>query len=149
MRRPGFRPSPCKNPPVTGTSAKATGLTDGKSYAFSLFAIDKAGSVSARATRSAKPLPVAVVAFSTAPAGLPFTVKWAVPGATSYDVRYAKSGRTLGPWLTGTKATSAVFGASSRPVRLSKGTTWVFSVRTHDSYGNLTNWSTAKTLKVT
>ena len=137
------------NVTVSGTSAKATGLTDGKAYAFSVFAIDKAGTVSARATRTAKPLPVPVVAFSTAPTGLPFTVKWAVAGATSYDVRYAKAGGKLGPWLTGTKATSAVFGASGKPVRPAKGTSWIFSVRAHDSYGNLTGWSTTKTLKVT
>jgi hypothetical protein len=73
----------------------------------------------------------------------PFTVSWGGTGSVKYDVQYgvrAKVGTSWvvqwKPWLTGTTAHSAVFGAGNSPLALYKGQTYHFQVKAYDSLGN-------------
>jgi hypothetical protein len=63
-------------------------------------------------------------------------------------VRYAKGTGKLTTWLSNTRATSAVFGRSNKPARLAHRTTWMFSARAHDGFGNVTAWSPTKRVKL-
>jgi len=67
-----------------------------------------------------------------APAGLPFTVKWAAAGTNTgnrFAVQYRVGSGPFRNWFTSTSARSAVFGARNRPVRLVRGRTYAFRVR--------------------
>jgi plastocyanin len=64
-----------------------------------------------------------------APAGLPFTVKWAAAGTntgTSFDVQYRVGSGAWKSWKANSSAKSAVFGKRSAPVRLVRGKTYSF-----------------------
>jgi len=68
----------------------------------------------------------------TAPAGLPFTVKWAASTSNTgnrFDVHYRIGGGAWKVWMNNTSARSKVFGASNQPVRLVRGQTYSFRVR--------------------
>jgi plastocyanin len=67
-----------------------------------------------------------------APAGLPFTVRWATAGTNTgnrFAVQYRVGSGPFRNWFTSTSARSAVFGARNRPVRLVRGRTYAFRVR--------------------
>jgi plastocyanin len=67
-----------------------------------------------------------------APAGLPFTVRWAAAGTNTgnrFAVQYRVGSGPFRNWFTSTSARSAVFGARNRPVRLVRGRTYAFRVR--------------------
>ena len=67
----------------------------------------------------------------SAPAGLPFTVKWAAAGTntgTRFDVQYRVGSGAWKAWKTTTSAKSAVFGARSAPVRVVRGKSYSFRV---------------------
>jgi plastocyanin len=66
-----------------------------------------------------------------APAGLPFTVKWAAAGTNTgnrFAVQYRVGTGRFKTWFASTSARSAVFGARNRPVRLARGKTYAFRV---------------------
>ena len=68
---------------------------------------------------------------SRAPAGLPFTVKWAAAGTqtgTTFDVKYRVGSGPLKNWRTNTRAKSMVFGKGG-PVAVARGKTYSFQVR--------------------
>jgi plastocyanin len=68
---------------------------------------------------------------SSAPAGLAFTVKWAVAGTqtgTSFDVKYRVGSGPWKTWRTNTSAKSMVFGKGG-PVAVARGKTYSFQVR--------------------
>lgn len=67
-----------------------------------------------------------------APAGLPFTVRWATAGTNTgnrFAVQYRVGSGPFRNWFTSTSARSAAFGARNRPVRLVRGRTYAFRVR--------------------
>lgn len=75
---------------------------------------------------------------AAAPAGLPFTVTWATAASNTgnrYDVQYRVGTGRFKTWLGGSSARSAVFGARSRPVRLVRGKTYTFKVRSRAGTG--------------
>lgn len=81
-----------------------------------------------------------------APAGLPFTVKWAAAGTNTgnrFAVQYRVGSGPFRTWLANTSARSAVFGAGNRPVRLVRGRTYAFRV----SSGTATNKSAVSPVK--
>jgi plastocyanin len=66
-----------------------------------------------------------------APAGLPFTVKWATARSNTgsrFDVQYRVGSGRFKAWKTNTTARSAVFGARSQPVRVARGKSYSFRV---------------------
>lgn len=68
----------------------------------------------------------------SAPAGLPFTVKWASTASNTgnrFAVQYRVGTGAWRTWLGSTAARSAVFGARSRPVRVARGKSYSFRVR--------------------
>lgn len=69
---------------------------------------------------------------AAAPRGLPFTVTWATAASNTgnrYDVQYKVGSGAFKTWLSKTAARSAVFGARSKPVRVLRGKTYTFKVR--------------------
>lgn len=67
----------------------------------------------------------------SAPAGLPFTVKWAAAGTntgTSFDVMYRVGSGAWKTWRNNTSAKSMVFGKGG-PVAVARGKTYSFQVR--------------------
>ena len=131
--------------PFTGTtSAKATGLVNGKAYQFSIFTIDNAGTVT-RTVLTAMPLTVPTITNTLLPAGPTFTVAWKSTGATAYDVDYIKgTGHPNLVWLSNTKSLSGVFGGANKPALVTAGSVWTFDVRARDPYGNATAWSAVR-----
>jgi plastocyanin len=68
---------------------------------------------------------------AAAPAGLPFTVKWATAASNTgnaYDVQYRVGTGAWRSWKSNTSAPSAVFGAQSNPVVVARGKTYSFRV---------------------
>jgi plastocyanin len=68
---------------------------------------------------------------AAAPAGLPFTVKWATAGSNTgntYDVQFRVGTGAWRNWKSNTGAPSAVFGARSAPVRVARGKSYSFRV---------------------
>ena len=67
--------------------------------------------------------------FASAPAGLPFTVSWALAGTTpatntgnQFDVHYrVGTSRTWKVWKNDTSARSGVFGQNGQPVQVHAG----------------------------
>lgn len=85
--------------------------------------------------------------IATAPAGLPFTVRWATSATdtgTSFRVHYRVNGGTWRSWFSATTKDAAVFGANSSPVRVVDGATYQFRARSIRS-GNLSGYSPAVT----
>jgi plastocyanin len=73
---------------------------------------------------------------TAAPAGLPFTVRWAGSGSNTgsrFAVQYRAGAGAWRTWQSNTSARSAVFGARNRPVRLVRGRTYSFRVRSGTS----------------
>ncbi|HET8961417.1 hypothetical protein [Nocardioides sp.] len=67
----------------------------------------------------------------SAPAGLPFTVRWAAAGTNtgnSFDVKYRVGSGPWKAWRTNTRAKSLVFGKGG-PVAVARGKTYSFQVR--------------------
>ncbi len=67
----------------------------------------------------------------SAPAGLAFTVKWAVAGTntgSSFDVKYRVASGPWKTWRNNTSAKSMVFGKGG-PVAVARGKTYSFQVR--------------------
>ena len=67
----------------------------------------------------------------SAPAGLPFTVRWAAPGTNtgnSFDVMYRVGSGPWKTWRNNTSAKSMVFGRGG-PVAVARGKTYSFKVR--------------------
>jgi plastocyanin len=70
--------------------------------------------------------------IKAAPSGLPFTVRWAVPGSGSgdrFDVKYRVGNGSWKLWKTRTSALKGVFGKNGKPVPVSAGTRYSFKVR--------------------
>ena len=70
------------------------------------------------------------------PAGLPFTVTWAVRGTntgTRFDVQYRVGSGAWKSWMRNTTARSKVFGARNQPVRLQRGKSYSFRVVSRSS----------------
>jgi len=68
---------------------------------------------------------------TSAPAGLPFTVKWAAAGTntgTSFDVMYRVGSGAWKTWRNNTSAKSMVFGKGG-PVAVARGKSYSFKVR--------------------
>jgi plastocyanin len=68
---------------------------------------------------------------TSAPAGLPFTVKWAAAGTntgTSFDVMYRVGSGGWKTWRNNTSARSMVFGKGG-PVAVARGKSYSFKVR--------------------
>ena len=75
---------------------------------------------------------------AAAPAGLPFTVKWAAAGTNTgnrFDVMYRVGSGPWKTWLNNTSAKSMVFGARSQPVRVARGKSYSFKVRSGNGTG--------------
>ena len=73
----------------------------------------------------------------TAPAGLAFTVKWAVAGTqtgTSFDVKYRVGSGAWKTWRNNTSAKSMVFGKGG-PVAVARGKSYSFQVRSGSGAG--------------
>lgn len=91
--------------------------------------------------------PPAVTTAGTA--GLPFRVHWA--GGRSYTVQWMTRSRTSTgwvsgpwrPWLSGTTASSAIFGAGGAPTTVRPGQTFYFRVIATDDLGDTGPVSTA------
>jgi plastocyanin len=79
------------------------------------------------------------------PAGLPFTVSWALPGTTTgnrFDVQF-RVGAT-GPWTfwrNDTPTRSGVFGQSGQPVPVMPGRTYQFRARSQKVPSQPSGWS--------
>ena len=131
------------------TSVVAAGLTDGATYAFSVFAIDTSGTASPagvwRATPMSPPKVTAPLVTSSTASRLPFSVSWGpVTGTPArYDVQYARQGGAAGTWLSATTARSGLFGNANRPTAVPAGSVWSISARARDAYGNLTAYGAA------
>ncbi len=70
-----------------------------------------------------------------APAGLPFTVKWATAGTNTgsqFDVMYRVGSGAWKVWSNNTRAKSMVFGKGG-PVRVARGKSYSFKVRSGQS----------------
>lgn len=70
------------------------------------------------------------------PRGLPFTVKWASSSSntgTRFNVEYRVGTGRWTMWKRGVTARTAVFGSRSRPVRVLRGKTYSFRVRSGNS----------------
>lgn len=87
---------------------------------------------------------------ATGTSGLPFRVAWS--GAHHYDVQWMERSRTAAgtwqsgpwrPWLRGTAASSAVFGADGAPVAVLPGRTYYLRVVAHDGLGGVGDPSAA------
>jgi hypothetical protein len=83
-----------------------------------------------------------------APAGLPFTVSWALGGAAptntgnQFDVQYRVG--TAGPWRiwrNDTPTRSGVFGQGNQPVRVIAGRTYQFRARSQKTPSQPSGWS--------
>ena len=73
----------------------------------------------------------------SAPAGLAFTVKWAVAGTqtgTSFDVKYRVGSGAWKTWRNNTSAKSMVFGKGG-PVAVARGKSYSFQVRSGSGAG--------------
>ena len=81
--------------------------------------------------------------ISPAPAGKPFTVRWA-SGATntgsSFTVQYRVNGGEWRPWRTRTSADVRVFGKGGSPVRVVDGRTYGFRAKSFKK-GNASRFS--------
>jgi plastocyanin len=74
-----------------------------------------------------------------APAGLPFTVTWAVRGTNTgnrFDVQYRVGTGAWKNWKTNTSSRNAVFGARSAPVRVRAGKSYSFRVESKSAAGS-------------
>lgn len=86
-----------------------------------------------------------------APAGLPFTVKWASATTRTgnrFDVQYRVAAGAWKVWRSNTSTRSAVFGAQSRPVRVVRGRTYSFRVVSRLSATARSGVSPVKTFRV-
>lgn len=75
----------------------------------------------------------------TAPRGLPFTVRWATSRSNTgnrFDVQYRVGSGRWRTWANNTSARSRVFGARNAPVRVRRGTTYSFKVRSGQGAAN-------------
>lgn len=124
----------------TASAALVTGLTTGKTYAFSIFRLDSTGSASEATTIKATPLATpavhAAAISATASATLGFPVTWSdSPGTpASYYVLAGPVGSALKTLSVSTTKTSATIG----PKGVSQGQTWHAVVLARDAFGNLT-----------
>jgi hypothetical protein len=124
----------------------------GQTYSYSVFAVDAAGQVSTATSLTLGALAAPTV---TAPAQAwvgatrSVPVRWSSPNGagTHYSVTWASAAapHTWHTWLANTTATSASFGASGRPVRLTGGT-YVVRVSAVDAFGHATVAATATTV---
>jgi plastocyanin len=74
----------------------------------------------------------------SAPAGLNFTVRWAAAGTNTgnrFDVMYRVGSGPWKTWRNNTSAKSMVFGARSQPVRVARGKSYSFKVRSGEGTG--------------
>ena len=97
--------------------------------------------------------------FAAAPAGLPFTVSWALTGTTAtatntgnqFDVRYRiGTNPTWTTWKNNTTARSGVFGQNGLPVQVVSGRTYHFQARSQKSSApnQPSGWSPALTVNI-
>lgn len=124
----------------TTAAALAAGLTNGKTYTFSVFEVSAEGGVSEPVTIKAQPLvpPIAkATAIDWTGTGLPFPVSWSTSSSPkSFEVFTSKQKAPFTPWITSTTAHSATLGATGSK-RVTQGDSWRIAVTERDSYGNL------------
>ncbi len=134
-------------PGITGTGTTVTGLTSGTSYYFVVDAVNAGGTSLDSAEKTAIPTfplpatPANVVATSgDTLAGLSWN---AVPGATSYNIKYGTT--NTGPYGT---VISGVTGTSSTVTGLTDGTQYYFVVSAVGPGGEGSNSTQATTTPV-
>jgi hypothetical protein len=121
----------------------------GQTYSYSVFAVDATAQVSPAASVTIRALTrptltVSAQPWTVATAAVP--VRWSSGNGTGthYSVMWASAAapKTWHTWLANTTATSANFGSSGRPVRLTGGT-YLIRVAALDAYGHATVAATA------
>jgi plastocyanin len=127
---------------VFGTGAAAAGVNFTRTFSAGTFAYHclEHGDQGMRGQVRVAPQVLA------APRGLPFTVKWAAAGTNTgnrFNVQYRVGAGAWRTWQGNTAARSAVFGARSQPLRVVRGKTYSFRVRS----GTSTVKSTASPVK--
>jgi plastocyanin len=83
------------------------------------------------------------VTLREAPAGLPFTVRWATAASEtgrSFDVQFRVGSGKWRAWKRGVTAKRAVFGKRGKPVRVQAGKRYSFRARSRAG-GGATGWS--------
>lgn len=114
------------------TSYKDSGLVLGKTYTYSVAALDKAGDRGTATTRQVTAL-AATATFTdpTSTASTTAAFRVGFPAGSSYTVQYRTNGTgPLTTWLTRATGTSQVFSAAK------PGSSYGFLVTVYDAYGN-------------
>ena len=134
--------------------AVATGLSNGSSYRFTVFAMSAAGDPGPGASRFFQPAappglapngtPAAVLAGS----GTRFTATWgaALPAGQSYEVQIGTRAYSSATKKWSAPAYKPLAGgrtATGKVVTTTPGATYYLRARVHDSNGNATPWATA------
>ncbi len=94
------------------------------------------------------------VTIAAAPAGRPFSVRWATRASTTgavYDVQYRIEDGPWRTWRADTGARKGVFGKNGRPVPAKKGTTYSFRARSQKSASSpskVSRWSPPRSFRV-